>query len=61
MVTADDLYQYFLIDTQTQPPVLTSRIRLALSTVQLFVERVVRNLEPQVSPGRHRPSRSGPG
>ena len=36
------------IDTQTQPPVLTSRIRLALSTVQLFIERVIRNLEPQV-------------
>jgi Neuraminidase-like domain/FHA domain/Salmonella virulence plasmid 28.1kDa A protein len=49
VVTADDLYQYFLIDTQNQPPVLTSRILLALSTVQLFIERVVRNLEPQVS------------
>ncbi len=47
--TADDLYQYFLIDTQNQPPVLTSRILLALSTVQLFIERVIRNLEAQVS------------
>jgi hypothetical protein len=50
IVTADDLYQYFLIDTQNQPPVLTSRILLAISTVQLFIERVVRNLEAQVSP-----------
>jgi hypothetical protein len=48
--TPDALYEYFLIDTQNQPPVLTSRILLALSTVQLFVERIVRNLEPQVSP-----------
>jgi hypothetical protein len=37
------------MDTQNEPPVLTSRILLALSTVQLFVERVVRNLESQVS------------
>ena len=49
VATADDLYQYFLIDTQNQPPVLTSRILLALSTVQLFTERVIRNLEAQVS------------
>ena len=41
VVDADSLYEYFLIDTQTQPPVLTSRIRLALSTVQLFIERIV--------------------
>ena len=48
--TADDLYEYFLIDVETQPPVETSRIRLALSTVQLFIERVLRNLEPQANP-----------
>ncbi len=48
--TADDLYEYFLIDVETQPPVRTSRIRLALSTVQLFVERVLRNLEPLTNP-----------
>ncbi|HEV2451110.1 MAG TPA: neuraminidase-like domain-containing protein [Streptosporangiaceae bacterium] len=45
----DCLYEYFLIDTQTQPPVETSRIRLALSAVQLFIERVIRSLEPQVA------------
>ena len=28
----------------------TSRIRLALSAVQLFIERVIRNLEPLASP-----------
>ncbi len=47
--TADDLYAWFLIDPLTQPPVETSRIRLALSSVQLFIERIVRNLEPTVS------------
>jgi hypothetical protein len=46
----DSLYEYLLIDSLTQPPVLTSRILLALSTTQLFVERVVRNLEPLASP-----------
>src|SRR6202035_5759769 len=46
----DSLYEQFLIDTQTQPAVLTARIRLALSAVQLFVERVIRTLEPQASP-----------
>ena len=44
----DKLFEYFLIDAETQPPVETSRIRLALSSVQLFIERIVRNLEPQV-------------
>ncbi len=48
ITTADDLFEFFLIDVETQPPVETSRIRLALSSVQLFVERVLRNLEPQV-------------
>src|SRR5262249_24415258 len=47
--TADDLFQYFLIDPETQPSVQTSRIRLALSAVQLFIERIVRNLEPAAS------------
>jgi hypothetical protein len=49
--TPDKLYEYFLIDPETQPPVETSRIRLALSAVQLFIERILRNLEPEVSPG----------
>ncbi len=48
--TAEKLFEFFLIDVETQPPVNTSRIRLALSSVQLFIERVLRNLEPQVQP-----------
>jgi hypothetical protein len=48
--TADKLFEYFLIDVATQPAVETSRIRLALSSVQIFIERILRNLEPQCSP-----------
>ena len=48
--TPDKLFEFFLIDVQTQPAVETSRIRLALSTVQLFIERVLRGLEAQVAP-----------
>ena len=47
--TPDSLLEYFLVDVETQPPVQTSRIRLALSQVQLFIERVLLNLEPAVS------------
>jgi Neuraminidase-like domain/Putative peptidoglycan binding domain/Salmonella virulence plasmid 28.1kDa A protein len=50
ITTADNLFEYFLIDVETQPPVQTSRIRLALSSIQLFIERVLRNLEPQTQP-----------
>ena len=39
------------MDVENQPAVLTSRIRLALSSVQLFIERVQRGLETQTSPG----------
>jgi GH18 family chitinase len=48
--TPDRLFEYFLIDVETQPAVDTSRIRLALSSIQLFIERILRNLEPQVWP-----------
>lgn len=49
--TPDKLFEFFLVDVQTQPAVETSRIRLALSTVQLFIERMLRGLEPQTAPG----------
>jgi hypothetical protein len=48
--TPDDLYACLMIDPENQPPVLTSRILLASLTVQLFVERVIRNLELQAAP-----------
>ncbi|CUI02904.1 hypothetical protein BN2497_585 [Janthinobacterium sp. CG23_2] len=49
--TADKLYEHFLIDVEMDACMLTSRIRLALSTVQLFVMRCLMNLEKGVSPG----------
>ena len=45
---ADQLYEYFLIDPATEPVVQTSRLRLAISAVQLFVQRCLLNLEPEV-------------
>jgi peptidoglycan hydrolase-like protein with peptidoglycan-binding domain len=49
--TADKLFEFLLMDVENQPAVLTSRIRLALSSVQLFIERVQRGLETQTAPG----------
>lgn len=48
--TPDQLYEYFLVDVQMDACMRTSRIRLALSTLQLFVQRCLLNLEPTVSP-----------
>lgn len=41
----DDLYQYFLIDTQLSACQLTSRVKQAISAVQTFVQRCFLNLE----------------
>jgi hypothetical protein len=49
--TPDKLYEHFLIDVEMDACLQTSRIRLALSTVQLFVTRCLMNLEPEVSSG----------
>lgn len=48
--TTEKLFEYFLMDVQMDACMLTSRIRHALSSVQLFVERCLMNLEPRVSP-----------
>ncbi|MGH9751738.1 MAG: neuraminidase-like domain-containing protein, partial [Blastocatellia bacterium] len=48
--TADKLFEFFLMDVQMEPCMQTSRIRHALSSVQLFIERCRMNLEPRVSP-----------
>jgi hypothetical protein len=48
--TADKLFEYFLMDVEMDPCMQTSRIRHALSSVQLFIERCLMNLEPRVSP-----------
>ncbi len=51
VATADDLFNYFLMDVEMQPCMESSRILHALSAVQLFIERCLRNLEPLVNPG----------
>jgi Neuraminidase-like domain/Salmonella virulence plasmid 28.1kDa A protein len=48
--TPDKLFEYFLMDVQMEPCMQTSRIRHALSSVQLFIERCLMNLETGVSP-----------
>lgn len=48
--TLDKLFEYFLIDPGMEPMIQTSPIRQALSSVQLFIHRLLMNLEPQVSP-----------
>jgi hypothetical protein len=48
--TPEKLFEYFLMDVQMDPCMLTSRIRFALSSVQMFIERCLMNLEPRVSP-----------
>ncbi|HKI88224.1 MAG TPA: neuraminidase-like domain-containing protein [Draconibacterium sp.] len=47
---ANKLYEYFLIDVEMDACMKTSRIRQALSTIQLFIQRCLMNLEPQVDP-----------
>ncbi|MCA9470175.1 MAG: hypothetical protein KC643_32660 [Nitrospira sp.] len=46
----EELYEYFLIDPGMEPVVQTSRIRLAISSVQLFIQRCLLNLEKKVPP-----------
>ncbi len=40
-----DLYEHFLVDVEMNPCMMTSRIKLAISSVQLFVQRCLLNLE----------------
>ena len=48
--TDDDLFQHFLIDVDMSACMATSRIKQAISSVQLFVQRSLLNLETEVSP-----------
>lgn len=50
IISPDKLYEYFLIDVEMDACMKTSRIRMALSTVQLFIQRCLMNLEPSVAP-----------
>ncbi len=47
----NDLYSYFLIDPEMDACMMTSRIKQAISTVQLFVQRCLMNLEKEVAAG----------
>jgi hypothetical protein len=48
--SVEELYEYFLIDPGMEPVVQTSRIRLAIGSLQLFIQRCLLNLEPRVLP-----------
>jgi hypothetical protein len=45
LADADQLYETYLIDTRMEPAVLTSRLRIAIAAVQLFINRCLLNLE----------------
>src|ERR1019366_5988083 len=48
--TPDRLFEYMLMDVEMAPCGQTSRVRLALSSIQLFIERALRSLEPEIDP-----------
>lgn len=43
-----DIYEYFLVDSEMSACTMTSRIKLALSSVQLFIQRCMMNLEEKL-------------
>ncbi|SFV14453.1 neuraminidase-like domain-containing protein [Pseudoduganella namucuonensis] len=47
LADADELYETYLIDTRMEPAVLTSRLRIAIAAVQLFINRCLLNLEKE--------------
>ncbi|MFL5694644.1 MAG: neuraminidase-like domain-containing protein, partial [Ktedonobacteraceae bacterium] len=44
---SNGLYEHFLIDVETDPCMITSRIKQAISSVQLFAQRCLMNLEKE--------------
>lgn len=46
----EQLFEHFLVDPGTEPVVQTSRLRLAISSVQTFIQRCLLNLEKDVAP-----------
>src|SRR5262249_46868573 len=50
MTEPNELFEFFLIDPEMSACMETSRVKQALSSVQLFVQRCLMNLEEQVSP-----------
>ncbi len=45
----NSLYEYLLVDVEMDACMLTSRIKQAISSVQLFVDRCLMKLEPDIS------------
>ena len=50
VIDTNGLFEYFLVDPGMEPVVQTSRIRLAISSVQTFIQRCFLNLEKEVKP-----------
>jgi len=48
IINTFELYSYYLADPEMSSCMLTSRIRLALSSIQLFAQRCLMNLEKEV-------------
>ncbi len=48
--SSNQLFEYFLVDPGMEPVVQTSRLRLAISSVQTFVQRCLLNLENGKTP-----------
>jgi len=46
----EQLFEHFLVDPGMEPVVKTSRIRLSISSVQLFIQRCLLNYETKVHP-----------
>ena len=46
---ADELYEHLLIDVEMSPCMMTTRIKQAISSVQLFVQRALMSLEDDVA------------
>jgi hypothetical protein len=50
VLTANQLFEYFLIDTQMEQGMITSRIKQAICSVQLFVDRCLLDVETEIRP-----------
>ena len=48
--SADQLFEHFLLDVEITAAVPTARIRQAMASVQLFVQRCLLNMDPAVPP-----------
>lgn len=50
VIDADSLYEFFLLDVQMESCMETSRIKQAISSTQLFIQRIFLNLEKENIP-----------